>query len=540
MTRRLLSPTPWLVAALALFLTVAAGTAAADRIETVSGRVVEGTIVFEDENNIRIRTDRYGELGFRKLDLRSVQRSSGSGSSAPAGSSPPAGGTSSGSTNPFGGSGSSGPSSNPFGGGSASGGSTNPFGGASSPSAPGSSPFGAPAGGSAFSQAEQQPAAQAPAPIEIPAIIPRTRLDMPDIPFGFDAVLFDFPDEATARVKRDPISQFQVVDKDTTIRRGGEVVTIAHHLRLGLGETGDVLRVPPNTELVLAEAGDGNVTIDLKRGVVWSEVADRQGGEGSFTIRTPNVTAGVMGTVFRVSASFDQGVNVAVLEGRVRVDSSRAQISNVVGAREMVTVNPDGTMSPIMPLSEAIAREYLRWEEWAAEAQSALGGMGMGVGGAAAAALIEQTARDNAAWGAAMAEGNYFIGINRLGQFINEVGKAFERYASDTGHVPTDEEAFSILRQNIGDRPGWDGPYWEGQLPPRDSWGRPLRYRTRVSTRSGNIVGVVYSVGEDGVDHGGSPANDITELVLYYQLESIRENPLYDPQRLLDEMGGAP
>ncbi|MCB2155553.1 FecR domain-containing protein [bacterium] len=498
--------------------------AVADAVVTLNGRTVQGEITFENEDEIRLKTERYGELRFLKMNLKQIIRGSGT-----------AGGFG-GNTGGFGGN--NGGGNNPFGGGSAG---DNPFGGASG-GAEGDDVSalwgGDSAGDNPFAPASdtQVASAAATSPKQgtgggIPEF-KRSDVVAPEVPFGWDAVVFGIPEDMAVQVKAEPsMTDFQAVSTDTNLRSGAEVMTADAQARLTVRTNKDIVRLPRHSHIELATLTDDNVTINLKRGKIWCEVEDR-GGKGQFIVRTPNVTAGVQGTIFRVSDDLGQGVNVAVLDGSVRVASTKAQIATNVPGGKMVTVLPNGQISALMPLNEAIVREYNNWDAWADEAVAGLGGVGGGV----AEGMIRDTAAQNAAWAGQMAAANYYISRNKLGQYIDSVADAFRRYAADTGHVPTTEEGFSVLRENMGNWPNYNGPYWDDALPPVDSWGRPLRYIKRISERSGNTVGIVYSVGEDNRDNEGSISGDIPSMILFNQIPAISENPVYNPERLLREL----
>ena len=76
------------------------------------------------------------------------------------------------------------------------------------------------------------------------------------------------------------------------------------------------------------------------------------------------------------------------------------------------------------------------------------------------------------------------------------VGEALTRFNEETGHYPDSEQGLEAL--NDEHRKG-------GSLlrvVPRDGWGKPLVYKlTHDSDREPFLL---YSVGSDGVDDGGS------------------------------------
>lgn len=57
------------------------------------------------------------------------------------------------------------------------------------------------------------------------------------------------------------------------------------------------------------------------------------------------------------------------------------------------------------------------------------------------------------------------------------IESALDRYRLDTGHYPTTEAGLGALTSNVGNAPGWDGPYMSTQVP-NDPWGKPYIYRS--------------------------------------------------------------
>jgi general secretion pathway protein G len=57
------------------------------------------------------------------------------------------------------------------------------------------------------------------------------------------------------------------------------------------------------------------------------------------------------------------------------------------------------------------------------------------------------------------------------------IESALDRYRLDTGHYPPTDAGLPALMTNVGNTPGWDGPYMSSQIP-NDPWGKPYIYRS--------------------------------------------------------------
>jgi general secretion pathway protein G len=81
---------------------------------------------------------------------------------------------------------------------------------------------------------------------------------------------------------------------------------------------------------------------------------------------------------------------------------------------------------------------------------------------------------------------------------------ALDSYFIDTGHYPTVQQGFAVLRDNARDIKNWDGPYLKKEIP-NDPWGNNYVYRAPGRNGAYEIV----SYGEDGVEGGDGGNQDI-------------------------------
>ncbi|MEQ8821482.1 MAG: FecR domain-containing protein [Sumerlaeia bacterium] len=524
---------PFLSLATLLALACPAGQAFADGVLTVRDNRVEGEIVYEDDEVIRLRTERYGELRFFKMNLKQIIRGSGETAKVedpqvsmnqpedPFGFAAD--------TNPFGlGSGDGGDDVSALFGGGGDAGGAEPFGGfgGDDEAAGGFNPFSATVLADAGDASPFAPGATGAPALEIEEIV------IPAVPQGIDGVLFGKAGEGVVQVRATEDEDYAPADREATnLLLGSNVKTDSDaRARMVLRGGQDTVRLPERTEVELVEVSDDKVTIELMTGAIWSEVNSGK----DFEVRTPVVTAGVVGTVFRVSDEGPLGYNIAVLEGQVDVASLKTQASQRVPGGKMISVAPDGVLGTVQDLDASIRAEWEQWDRWGAETIAGLGGIGGGAGGAAIQSIVSQNVQQQKEYTAIVQTTNRQIQINNMRDFIDQIANAFKSYAADTGHVPTTEMGFGVLRQNSADKPGWNGPYWDGEIPPRDAWNRPLRYLAQVSPHSGNVYGVVYSLGEDAQDNRGKEPLDMPSIIAFKQIESIQENPDYDAQTLLE------
>lgn len=345
----------------------------------------------------------------------------------------------------------------------------------------------------------------------------------PKIRTGYDGAVFDIvpatkPIQIFVADATDPVEE----SNEAMVRVGTRIKTLESRAQLALRGKQDTLRIPDKSEIRLAQLSPDSeqVQIDVITGSLWTEVASRS-TLGDFKVVTPDLTAGVKGTRFRVDVLPNQGTLVSVDEGLVEVISKNAPVSKLVGQFEAVIVSVNGQLSETIKLDPAKSQE--EWAQWADESAALVTG-GMTVGGDAIRPLFDQIAADNARWTAEMEEANRTIAENKyLGQ-MDSIASAFMAYARDTGVVPEDDQAWNVLKENRGNVAGWSGPYIEGPIPPADPWNNVLVYRKRIS-QSGNINAIIYTRWRDGVDSGGAGEGDRFVLVPYYTLDAFKVNP---------------
>ncbi|MDK2972559.1 MAG: ral secretion pathway protein [Candidatus Sumerlaeota bacterium] len=337
-----------------------------------------------------------------------------------------------------------------------------------------------------------------PAPTPEP-IGERAKVTPPTVPFSWDAVLFSVPEGQAVGVAAQPDTEMQATAEETPLRAGAEIATGEGQARVVFKSGRDMMRVSPHTALTMVDSTANRVEIDLRRGSIWMELGEGLGANRVIVRTTNAVVLGEEG-VFRVADALDRGFHVASVEGTTVVQSTKAQIATRVNEGEMVLVRPDGSITAPQSLSTAVRREDASWDElgadwWFRAERTLMPG-------------LEDPMLN-------------LVSMNEQQAYLRTLAEAFLRFAEDTGHVPTSDEAFSVLRQNTGAWPNWQGPYFNGLLPPLDSWGRPLKYVTRETGHADHVVGIVYSTGEDNVDNDGDPSADVSEMVLYYQLENL-------------------
>jgi len=333
----------------------------------------------------------------------------------------------------------------------------------------------------------------------------------------FDIVPATKPVQIYVADATDPVEE----TNEAMIRVGTRIKTIESRAQLALRGKQDTLRIPDKSEIRLAQLSTDSeqVQVDVITGSLWTEVASRS-TLGDFKVSTPDLTAGVKGTRFRVDVLPNQGTLVSVDEGLVEVISKNAPVSKLVGQFEAVIVSVNGQLSETIKLDPAKSQE--EWARWADESAMLVTG-GMMVGGDAIRPLFDQIAADNARWTETMEEANRTIAENKYLAQMDEIANAFMAYARDTGTVPEDDQAWNVLKENRLNLAGWNGPYIEGPIPPADPWNNVLTYRKRIP-QSGNVNAIIYTRWRDGVDSGGSGEGDRFVLVPYYTLDAFKVN----------------
>ncbi|MFC1601851.1 type II secretion system protein GspG, partial [Candidatus Sumerlaeota bacterium] len=159
--------------------------------------------------------------------------------------------------------------------------------------------------------------------------------------------------------------------------------------------------------------------------------------------------------------------------------------------------------------------EWTEWDQWALEVHEQLGSRFM-FGGQAIDNLAKQAAEDGKRVEALHQEAAANISLNREGDHVDALKKAFFAFYLDTNHAPTEKEGFEALIKNTGNWPDWKGPYLKGAdatLPPKDRWGTPIRY-VKTKTLGGTEIMIVVSCGPNKLYNQGS-SDDIKTYVNY-------------------------
>jgi len=338
------------------------------------------------------------------------------------------------------------------------------------------------------------------------------RESAPSVAEGNDGVLYGLSESSSANARPKAEDAWTTSTTDTQLKSGWQVRTNSTRTaRLLLRGKKDDLRLPEETQLTLESlSGDGDeVVIALERGSVWSEVEPRTKAD-AFRVRTPELTAGVRGTNFRVDRA--GGVSkVSVISGSVHVTATKTGAFVTLKKDQVAVVNADGQIMDLLAAPKDEQRIWDTWDQWAQDTTIQTGSVG---GMVIVGSLAGQVAVDNAAWEAEMQDYMRNTAANKYAQKLDEYAAAFVKFANDTDHVAEDAEGWSLLKFDTG-LPGWAGPYVDGPIPPLDPWRRPLKY-VKVVGRTGNLAARVYSFGEDRRDNGGTNADrDIVALKAY-------------------------
>ncbi|HPB30947.1 MAG TPA: FecR family protein, partial [Candidatus Sumerlaeota bacterium] len=168
-------------------------------------------------------------------------------------------------------------------------------------------------------QITASPTHAAPPASDAPVLRPVAATD--DVLDGYDAVLFGVVNEVHVGPEGKnwfPAASFMQLKVRDEIRTG------LGKTRIKLRGRGEV-RLPPNSQMLLAlvEGNGTQVTIELKGGRVWNQITPG-GGIVNYTIKTPDLVAGVQGTLFKVSLDEAEGARLAVFEGRVAATAPRS------------------------------------------------------------------------------------------------------------------------------------------------------------------------------------------------------------------------
>jgi len=420
---------------------------AQDYVMTLSDKRVDGKIIEENDDSITIQTE-YGDLRFRKINLKQIYREGQASSSSSSGDS-----------------------------------GFNPFQNAAAfqPNDSVEIDFGSLSSDSGGEELGERP-----------------QVTLPRVDFTENAVLFGLgeTDNVRIRIARNANLTNRTGPENINLREGGVVETLDQAARVVLKNGSDSIRIGPRTAVLIDKSQTDDVRLQSSTGTVWVDLDQLLIGR-QFTHKLNNVVITSNGGVFRVADGLEKGVHLAVVEGEVVVNPTNSQISLTVPEGEMLFVRPDGSITEPAPIRRVILEEDVKWDTLAADWWFQPERLELG------------TSAD---------ETTEIISLNELQGRLGDVSNAFLNFAADTKHIPSNEEAFSVLRQNTGGWANWNGPYYDGPLPPLDSWGRPLRYTTQNTGNSGREIGVVYSFGEDYNDNGGDASSDIVQLILFYQV----------------------
>ena len=279
------------------------------------------------------------------------------------------------------------------------------------------------------------------------------------------------------------------------------------------------LRLPPNSEVILVamdERGE-KVTIELMGGRIWNNITPG-GGVVNYTVKTPDLVAGVRGTLFKVSLDEGPRSRIAVFDGSVYVTSAAGGAETIIPANQSVTTDPSGRLTAPKPVLPNEIDEWTEWDAWALDIHQNISSQFM-VGGEQIDAMAKNIADDQKRYEKIMNEANRTIIVNKEAERLDRYKEAFLKFARDTGVFPSNEMNFTALMENPG-LPGWKGPYIEEKtLPLLDRWGQSLRYTLKKSAQSGNTFGEIHSNGPDKTDQNDQVgSDDIRILISYYQL----------------------
>lgn len=359
--------------------------------------------------------------------------------------------------------------------------------------------------------ASQHPAAQAGEKRPLPRPVGGTA----DIIAGYDAVVFGISKDVFVRMP-EVIEWTSAVD-NLQLKVKDEVRTGAGKVKIKLRGRGE-LRLPPDSHFVLAAMDEKaeKVTVELKSGRIWNNITP---GSGliDYTVKTPDLVAGVRGTLFKVSLNESPKARVAVFSGSVYTIGAAGGAEVILSANKSISTDSSGNLTETKTVGEDEIKEWTEWDAWAEEVHREVASHFL-IGRMEIDAVAKNVAEDGKRYDAIMSEANQTILTNREADRLDEYKEAFFKFAKDTGIFPTNEMGFSILIEDPG-LPGWKGPYIsEKTLPILDRWGGKIRYSLKKAPNSGNIFGEIHSDGPDRIDSGDSTGDDLRSIIPYYQL----------------------
>lgn len=428
----------------------------ADEIELLDGQKITGNILKESKEKIIIQTEQYGKLEFDKLKIKRVsyndKQTKGGDKEADAGLQTTA---------------------------SQEQNKTEKL-----------------AGQSPQVATSQVPAGPTPTPQPPPSIQP-----------GYDAVLFGVVDDV--KIRRSAAGEWIKAQDDMQLKVGDEILNGDGRVKISIRGRGEV-RLPPNSHLILKSVSpDGNnITLELKGGAVWNKITPG-GGLVNYQVTTPDLTAGVRGTLFKIAISEQDGSRVAVFEGKVETISNLTQEKVEIPTLTEVVVTRQGQISPPRPADPRERAEWDYWDQFAQKVES------LGLVSPASGAIVAPLAQT---YRLEMEAREHNI-IEAETKKLERLASIFEEYYKDTGTIPTEEQGFKVLSENPGVG-GWKGPYYRGEIPPRDRWDSPIRYVVGKSEVSGNVYGKLISCGPDRIFSKGNPAtDDLVVMIRYYAIK---------------------
>jgi hypothetical protein len=289
----------------------------------------------------------------------------------------------------------------------------------------------------------------------------------------------------------------------------GMQLSVGNEIRTGEGRTellirqrGEV-RLPQRSQIELAAVDDNgnNVTLNLVRGNVWVDIEPPDTGGLNFNVQTPDLTAGVRGTVFQVEVVEDEGSRINVLAGAVAAAAVLTDQTALVEAGFSIFCDKDGNLTAPEPIVFDLDAVWQEWESWAAETASV--GAFSPAGGDVISGMTQLTAAEQQLHATMVAEHAANTNINRQAEFVEAISEAFRRYAEDVRDLPPSNEplgadGWRALLVDTGDT-GWRGPYLpvNTEVPVKDGWGNPITYVRKIS-RVGNVFGELVSNGPNG------------------------------------------
>lgn len=336
--------------------------------------------------------------------------------------------------------------------------------------------------------------------------------ERPTVKAGFDAVLFDVVE--SVKVRRGG-QGWESAQEGMQLKVGDEIYTGEGKTKIQLRGRGE-LRLPPSSHLIIVTLNpEGTkITIELTGGRVWNNVTPG-GGAVDYTVKTPDLVAGVRGTLFKVSTTPAEGSRVAVFEGEVLTVSEKTQEQVTLAPNTFVTVDQQGQISAPAAVDPTEREEWDEWDQWALDVHNQIASRFV-FGGQQIDALAQLVAQDGKRYDSMMNEANQRILYNREGDKLAQLRDAFIQFYKDTGHIPSTDEGFQVLLQNPGIQ-NWNGPYIASTDLLKDRWGSDITYEKKQSEASGNVYGELISPGPDKIHSKGSPAtDDIKVLILYF------------------------